>query len=83
VTAPISLEPARGEFLRSGGAVGEEHARYSATITLPASCKAVWPSRAIKVGPIIVYLSEFQMSVASFQSLPTFCHTTTYLPVSC
>jgi len=26
------------------------------------------------------YLSLFQMSVASFQSIPTFCQTTTYLP---
>src|SRR5215204_2413903 len=27
------------------------------------------------------YLPSFQMSVASFQSLPTFSQTTTYLPV--
>jgi hypothetical protein len=29
------------------------------------------------------YLSVFQMSVASFQSLPTFCQTTTYFPTTC
>src|SRR5215203_3339305 len=29
----------------------------------------------------VVYLPSFQISVASFQSLPTFSHTTTYLPV--
>jgi hypothetical protein len=28
------------------------------------------------------YLSSFQISAASFQSLPIFSHTTTYLPVT-
>jgi hypothetical protein len=28
------------------------------------------------------YLPSFQMSAASFQSLPTFSHTTTYFPVT-
>lgn len=29
------------------------------------------------------YLSVFQISVASFRSLPTFCHTTTFFPATC
>src|SRR5450830_970874 len=31
---------------------------------------------------VAIYLPSFQISAASFQSLPTFSHTTTYLPVT-
>src|SRR6266568_6941756 len=38
--------------------------------------------RAQTPGARRTYLPSFQISTASFQSLPTFSHTTTYLPVT-
>ena len=49
-----------------------------------SSCTATFSLPAIAGGSVPVectYLPSFQISVASFQALPTFSHTTTYLPV--
>src|SRR5262249_8029177 len=58
---------------RSHSEKGREHARTD-------ELEVRWSRR--KYPFQCTYLPSFQISVASFQSLPTFSHTTTYLPVT-
>jgi hypothetical protein len=73
VVASISLEPDRGKPRRNGG---EEDRQILRGDHLARILQGTLAGQAILSGPI--NLPEFQMSVASFQSLPAFCHTTTF-----